>query len=158
MSFPATKPSTVNLSAVNKALLLSALCLLITACERYTWTVNEQPVYNPPSLFKNQRISDSALADCVDQVIIDQHITKASQLTLLNCSYAGIASVDGLTIFSGLKHLDLSGNTLNEIKPLLYLPYLDTVNLEENPALSCTDAALLSKQLTGSLQIPQHCR
>ena len=141
-----------------KLLSLAALGLSITACERYIWTVNEQPVFEPPALFKHYEISDPALAQCVEQVITDQKITQASDLTNLSCTHAGVNSVDGLAIFSGLKILDLSGNNLNEIKPLLFLPYLDTVNLKQNEALACADAEILGKQLTGELTLPQHCR
>ena len=140
-----------------KLVFITIICLFVSACERYTWTVNERAVYNPPTLFKDYSVADPALADCIDQIITDQRLTRATQLTRLNCSHAGIKNVEGLTIFTGLAYLDLSGNSLSHIKPLLFLPYLDTVNLKGNAALSCSDVQLLAKQLTGKLQLPAHC-
>ena len=141
-----------------KLLAILLLALFVSSCERYTFTVNERPVFEPAPLFNGQRIPDSALAHCVEQAIADQHITQASELTSLACTHAGVTKLEGITIFTGLNQLDFSGNNLTEIKPLLFLPYLADANLTENPALNCADAQLLLKQLIGELILPVHCQ
>ncbi len=139
-------------------LFIAACCLFISGCERYTVTVNEKTVYNPPALYSGHKISDAALAACVNQVITDQRITRAEQLTRLNCSHAGVASIEGITAFTGLRFLDLSDNAIGDIKPLLYLPYLETVNLKGNPEFSCQDVELLAKQVSNRPELTHPCK
>lgn len=136
-------------------LILSALTL--TGCENYTYTLNEQPVFTPPGLFSNYQISDQGLAGCLKQAILDQQVSKAHDLSQLNCSNAGITNLTGLEIFTGLTHVNLGNNALTEIKPLLFLPHLDTVLLGGNEALDCGDAKLLANQASGAVSLPTHC-
>ena len=82
---------------------------LLSGCERYTFTFNEQPVLKPTELF------------------------------------------------SGYKIQDLAQNQLTSIKPLLYLPNLDSISLEGNTSLDCPDAQLLSEQVEGQIKLPAHC-
>ncbi len=138
-------------------LFMVASCLLLTGCERYTFKVNDHPINNPPELYSGYAIADPALASCVGEAIKDQGVSHAGQLTRLNCSYAGINRLDGITEFTGLKFLDLSGNAVVNIKPLLYLPSLEIVNLENNPGLNCDGIELLSKQVSQGLSVPKQC-
>lgn len=135
--------------------MLSAI--LLVGCENYTYTLNEQPVFTPPSLFTDYQVSDRGLANCLNQAIQDQKAIKAQDLTLLNCSSAGIANLQGLELFTGLTHVNLGDNNLREIQPLLYLPQLDTVVLTGNNQLRCEDAKLLAKQVSGEIRLPDHC-
>ena len=137
--------------------VIFATCF-ISGCNRYQVTVNEQPVFQPAPLFKTQRIADSALAACINQTIVDQNITKPSQLSTLNCAHAGITSLEGLPVFMQLKVLNLSGNQLTDIKPLLFLPNIEAVSLSENPKLNCHDAQQLIGQVTVQVVAPTHCR
>ncbi|MEZ5528511.1 MAG: hypothetical protein R3E57_00990 [Porticoccaceae bacterium] len=130
---------------------------LLAGCENYTYTLNEQPVFTPPSLFTDYQVSDRGLANCLNQAIQDQKVSKARDLTLLNCSSAGITNLQGLEIFTGLTHVNLGDNDLREIQPLLYLPQLNTVLLTGNTQLSCKDAKLLAKQVRGEIRLPDHC-
>lgn len=130
---------------------------LLCGCEKYTFTFNEQPVLEPPELFSDYRIQDPALSVCVKQAIKDLAVTRANQLSQLNCSNAGIVELSGLEIFTGLIIVNLAQNQLTSIKPLLYLPNLDSISLEGNTSLDCQDAQLLSEQVEGQIKLPVHC-
>lgn len=138
-------------------LLLALICFISTGCNNYTYTLNEQPIFSPPSLFNDYKISDAALDNCVKQAIIDNNVTSPNQLTQLNCSSAGIEKLTGLETFTGLSHINFNQNNLVEIKPLLFLQHLVIVNLEKNPQLSCADGRLLAKQVGNSVKLPAHC-
>jgi Leucine-rich repeat (LRR) protein len=141
-------------------LLLFTLCLTslgLTGCGDYVYTFNDQTVFTPPKLFSGYALTDSALKSCTDQAIFDQKATKASQLTHLNCSNAGIANLAGLEIFTGLTHINLNGNNLTTIKPLLFLTQLQVVSLDINSLLDCNDGKQLATQVDGSTKLPAHC-
>lgn len=137
--------------------VIVVISTLLSGCEKYTFTFNEQPVLESPELFSGYRIQDPALAVCVEQAIKDHAVTRANQLSQLNCSNAGIADLSGLEIFSGLIIVNLAQNQLTSIKPLLYLPNLDRVSLEANTSLDCSDGQLLSEQVEGQVKLPAHC-
>tara|TARA_R110000823_G_scaffold210224_4_gene340448 strand:- start:7026 stop:7535 length:510 start_codon:yes stop_codon:yes gene_type:complete len=147
------------------------------ACQGYDVRVNERVVYTPPPLFKQFDLPDAALRVCVQQVIADESITRASQLVALNCSHAGIENLDGLQVFSSLASLRLSANrirnllALSELQELQHL-YLDsnrvidpvplnrlqklqTLDLTANPALQCPESGAFSG--VGKLSLPAHC-
>lgn len=154
------------------------MLVALTGCDRYRVTVNDLAVYEPPSLFSDFSIDDRALFTCVQQTIEDKGITQAEQLTVLNCSHAGIASLQGLARFTQLeelnlagnklsdihvlqdtarlKRLDLSDNRLSSIGALLSLPSLDQVDLQGNPSLACNEARALAKLVAKTRQ-PAHC-
>lgn len=129
----------------------------LTGCNRYSLTFNEQAVYTPPSLFSAYDIGDEALRNCVAQTIADTRITQAKDLHGLNCSTAGITNLKGLEIFASLETLILVGNTITDLKPLLSMPSLITVDLSDNPSLNCTGISYLMTQGT-RVTPPQHCR
>jgi len=137
--------------------LLTLSFFVLNGCEGYLYTFNEQPVFDPPTLFTDYNIPDPALKACVAQAILDQNVTRANLLTNLNCSSAGIAELKGLEIFTGLTHINLDQNNLVEIKPLLFLPYPQLIDLEGNDQLFCADGQLLAKQVSDSVQLPSHC-
>lgn len=142
------------------ALLIS---LLLGGCKNYSVSVNDNMVYVPPSIFKDFKIADQLLFDCVQQTIYDAHITRAEDLTTLNCSNAGIKSLQGLEKFFALKELNLadnqitdittvgnlgrleivklSGNNIKNAAPLLHLLHLKKLDLQENKSLDCNDLA-----------------
>lgn len=151
---------------------------LLCACQGYDFTVNEKVVYTPTPLFHDYTTPDPGLNSCLEQAINDGRITNAQQLTTLDCSFAGIENLEGLSAFTGLTALRLSANKirnlveLNKILtletlylddnqivdpvPLNQLPVLHDLDLSGNPALQCP--------LPGSLahvtivKLPQHCR
>lgn len=130
---------------------------LLAGCEKYTFTFNEQPVSTTPVLFSGYRIQDPALTVCVEQAIKDLTVARAAQLSTLNCSNAGITNLSGIEIFTGLKIVNLAQNKLTAIKPLLYLPHLDSISLEGNDTLDCLDGQRLSEQIEGEIKLPTHC-
>ncbi len=152
----------------------------LSACAGYAVSINDNPVYNPPSLFSDFRLADPALHDCVQQTIEDQQVTEAAQLTRLNCSSAGISSLKGLATFTGLRAISLNDNQLTEVdalkplsrleilqlkdndiglvEPLLTLLRLKELDLRGNKALACGDARQLARHSEGVVQLPEHCK
>jgi len=162
-------------------LCMLALASLSVGCG-YAVSVNERVVYTPPSLFTDYKIADAVLAACVEQSIVDSNASKASDLKRLNCSSAGIESLAGLRVFSGIEELNLAENrltdvselgTLSQLKvlllnsntiasaaPLLTLLKLERVDLTGNPSLPCNDLAQLQRNYAGQklvLAVPAHC-
>ncbi len=136
--------------------ILSLLCL--AACERYQVTVNDLEVYSPPQLFNDYQISDPALDRCIRQTIFDQQIIAADQLTMINCSHAGIQSVSGITRFTKIQTIDLAHNELIDIKPLMFFGELRQINLSGNQNLLCSDLQALSQFLSGHLNGAESCK
>lgn len=176
----------MHTQALLKLNKLFSLCLLgagvLSACS-YSVSVNDNLVYTPESLFTDYQIADQNLARCLQQTISDRSVTKATDLTRLNCSNAGIKSVVGLEVFTALEELNLSGNQVHEVDaiarmpqmrvlilsdnpllsaaPLLALLHLHTLDLAENPGLACNDIEQLEKNWAGlnnTLIKPQQCR
>ena len=140
-----------------KFCIYPVLLILLSACERYQVTLNTQPVYTPPQLFSDYRIPDAALNNCVRQTVQENKITRPGDLLSLNCSYAGITNLEGLEVFTHLQIINMSSNRLEEIKPLLFLGYLQQVNLRGNPNLYCPQLGVLM-ELSAKVESPDHCR
>jgi len=145
--------------------------------DQYDITLNDRTLYTPRDLFEDYYLPDVALSNCVTQAIEDGQVYVAGGLEVLNCSEAGIESLSGLSRFSGLKRLKLTGNNIRnlvelskltqlkelrlegnnivDIVPLTVLPSLNLVSLEDNPALQCHGLA----RFHGGVEIiaPEHC-
>lgn len=158
------------------------LVTLIAGCKTYSLSVNNNLVYTPPAIFKDFAIADTHLRACVEQTILDNHITKAEDLKQLNCSHAGINSLAGLekfysieqlnlaenglqsitplTTFSKLNVLILRKNNLTSAEPLLHLLALREVDISDNTKLSCGDLKQLAANFhQGDLKLvlPEQC-
>lgn len=138
-------------------LLLIAASTILTACARYSVSLNDNEVYAPPSLFTNYAIGDTALAVCVDYSLREIEATSSDNLLLLNCSNAGIVTTDGLEIFSRLEQLSLSDNRLTNIDPLLQLVHLTYLDLRGNEEIDCEVATQLQENIEGTVFVPAHC-
>ena len=158
-------------------LLIFLVLLSTAACESYDFTVNEKLVYSPKPLFSDFTAPDAALQQCLEQAVIDGKITSASELTTLNCSHAGVTSLEGLQLFTAISRLKLSSNNIRTIAPLaaltilevlhldsnqivdttplLDLPALQELNLAQNPQLLCPSGSSLMAVET--LTLPGHC-
>lgn len=161
-------------------LLLLTTTTLIVGCTNlrdYDITLNERPLYSPDSLFNDYRITDQALATCIEQMIEDQRARTASQLKFLNCSNAGIQSLEGLGEFVGLEAIKLSGNRIRNLVelgllvelaelyiddnqvvdpvPLTRLPKLQRLDLSANPALQCHSLSRFDAKI--AINRPEHC-
>lgn len=164
-------------------LALTLMCSAgLISCKNYSVSVNDKTVYTPAPLFKNYQLADAKLKDCVEQTITDLHITKAEELTRLNCSNAGISSLTGLDKFFALTELNLANNLISDIDtlgnlgrlevlvltnnhiknpaPLLNLLHLQTLELGNNPAIACKDLYQLTRNLSHQkplLNLPEQC-
>lgn len=156
------------------AALLSAL---LSACENYDFKVNEKVVYSPTPLFTDFTTDDTALQSCLEQAITDQAVRAANQLEALNCSHAGIAKLEGLSVFTGIRILKLSSNEIRNLVdlgmistleiihldnnrvidpvPLYQLNALRYLDLSGNPELQCPDRGAFLQVET--LALPDHC-
>lgn len=157
------------------------LCLslpLLNACESYDFRVNDKLVYTPRPLFSDFSATDPALQQCLEQAISDGKVSNASELDTLNCSHAGVSSLDGLEVFTGISQLKLSSNTIRDISalsaltslvvlqlddnqiidttPLLELRALKQLNLAANPQMLCpaSSSLITLEQLT----LPEQCK
>ncbi len=146
--------------------------------KKYDVTFNDRAVYSPQALFSDYRINDNALSMCIEQAIKDFEVYSASGLEILNCSDAGIKSLQGLSQFKNLKRLKLSDNNIRNLVelsvmrdlvdvqldgnhvvdsvPLTGLPRLGQVNLSQNPALQCDGLGKFSEDV--NITLPEHCQ
>jgi Leucine-rich repeat (LRR) protein len=163
-----------------RAAYLPIVCCLpmLASCQGYDFTINDKVVYSPPSLFTDFTIPDEALRTCIEQAVVDGNVTAVEQLTTLNCSHAGIQSVEGLSVFMGLVSLKLADNSIRNLVeigqlgklqtlylenndvidpvPLYSLHKLATLDLTGNKNLQCPRAGTL--QQLANLSLPGHCR
>lgn len=152
-----------------KSMLIIFAIGFMTSCKNYSVSLNDRTIYTPAGVFKDYVIADTALANCVTQTIYDQHITKAEDLTQLNCSEAGISNLDGLDKFFALEELNLASNKINNIEALnklgrleilllqnnkitrvqalLNLLHLQQLNLADNPITDCKNLQQLASNL-----------
>lgn len=159
------------------------LASLLAGCKTYSLSVNNNVVYTPPPLFKDFVINDPHLRSCVEQTILDGHITKAEDLKQLNCSHAGINSLTGLEKFYGIEQLNLAENALQSIaplsnfsqlkvlilrknnltsaEPLLHMLGLRELDIADNAKLACSDLKQLAANFhQGDLKLilPEQCK
>lgn len=125
---------------------------ILSGCQGYRWTLNEQPVYTPPALFTAYEIDDAQLKACVQETILSDKITAAEQLIQLSCSYNTISSTQGLSVFTQLQKLDLSHNQLNDIDALKLINQLQYIDISANSLLSCNDIDRLRGHYKGTLK------
>ena len=159
------------------SILLLSLWALV-ACQGYDVKINDKVVYSPPALLSDFPIEDSALRTCLEQAVIDASITDLEQLTALNCSHAGIASLSGLGEFynlqllkldsnniqnlvelsrlTALQAIDLSNNRVVDPAPLYSLGVLAEVKLEGNASLQCPKPDGFNERVV--VTVPEHCR
>lgn len=125
---------------------------ILSGCQGYRWTLNDQPVYTPPALFTDYKIDDAQLKTCVQETILSAKITAAEQLTQLSCSYNTVSSAQGLAVFTQLQQLDLSHNQLNDIGALKHLDQLQQLDISANGSLGCDDIQGLQDHYQGTLK------
>lgn len=161
------------------SLALTSLALIIlTACQGYDFRVNDTVVYTPDPLFSDFEVPDQALRNCLEQAIEDGSITSVQGLSSLNCSHAGIESLEGLGAFESITALRLSNNNIRNLVeisrltalqelyidnnavidpvPLSRLGALRYLDLSGNPSLQCPRDGSFDQLET--LVLPQHCR
>lgn len=140
-----------------KLTVASLLFLSLLGCDRYQIKFNEQQIYAPPQLFSDYNLPDTALSNCIKQVIIDQSIRRAEDLVTISCAYAGITDLTGINRFTRLDTINLANNNLKDIKPLMFLGELRRVDISGNDLLDCKDIKTLAELLPGQLLAPKTC-
>jgi Leucine-rich repeat (LRR) protein len=155
----------------------------LISCNDLSVNLNNKVIYTPTLLFKEFTMADEHLKSCLEQTIADKHISKASELTQLNCSHAGIKSLSGIEMFSELTELNLNENNLNDIheletlsklqvvmlrknnltsaEPFLKLLHLKEVDLAENEQLKCREVTQIEHNFSKNelkLIRPTHCK
>ena len=170
---------TTRPSSRSRRRALGALALTLAGCMGYDYKLNERVVFQGPRLFVDYAIADEHLRACVAQAISDNRITRPEALEDLNCSQAGITSLAGLEVFTGLRRLGLDGNAISELAPLYPLRQLELLQLRGNriaaldarlcqgaakrialagnEALACADIAKLQACGARLIDVPAHC-
>jgi Leucine-rich repeat (LRR) protein len=103
------------------------VCALF-GCQNYPVTFNGSPI-KAPTLLSGYQLTDKNLAICVGEHIFDQKITRFGQLRQLNCAQRSIKSLHGIEQFHNLLKVDISGNPINSVAPLLAIKTLEEVTL-----------------------------
>ena len=151
---------------------------ILAGCQGYDFKLNDKVVYAATGLFADFTTPDQALYDCLKQAIVDGAITAPEQLSVLNCSNAGIENLEGLATFNAIKALRLSSNSIRNLVeinklavleelylddnqvvdpvPLYTLTTLHTIDLSGNTSLQCPRNGSLKQVET--LILPLHCR
>jgi Leucine-rich repeat (LRR) protein len=152
--------------------------LLLGACQDYDFKVNDKIVYAPTPLFRDYNTPDPGLKSCLEQAINDGAITNAQQLLTLDCSFAGIENLEGLSTFTGLIALRLSANKIRNLVELNKMTTLEALYLDDNKIVDPVPlyplAALRDLDLSGNAELqcpkpgsltqvttvvlPKHCR
>jgi len=85
------------------------------------------------------KYASPALAECIR---VRYRGAEIRELTDLSCPSRGIDSIAGIEQLLALKRIDLSGNRIRDLSPLLQLdPHqIETIDLSGNRATSCTQA------------------
>ncbi len=105
---------------------------IMPGCSRYSISVNDNVVYEPPALFQEYTITDASLKQCIQETIAESRLTSAEQLTQLICPKGDIRSLVGIEVFSSIEQLGLADNALTRIGLLNNLPKLKQLNLSNN--------------------------
>jgi Leucine-rich repeat (LRR) protein len=109
-------------------ILIMSFASSLSACNNYPVHLNGNPIGAKP-LFSDFHVEDKRLAACINEHILDQHITQAEALTRLNCAQRSIRSIKGLEIFSHLLSVNLNDNAIESINPLFAISSLEEVQL-----------------------------
>ena len=151
---------------------------LLPACASYDLTLNDKLIIRSQHLFTDYQIEDRSLSRCIKQAIVDNNISQAYELEHLNCSHAGIASLNGLEGFPHLRRARLSHNEIRDIDnirtlhklevlqisnnhiinplPALNLLQLRELDVSHNPNLKCPTKLQLAK--INKIMLPKHCK
>ncbi|MCE2026786.1 leucine-rich repeat domain-containing protein [Sessilibacter corallicola] len=163
-----------------KIFVLVVAGVLLAGCKNYQVSFNEREIYAPPQVITELSIDDSALKQCIELFIETEEIANYEDLATLTCSYAGVATLDGLNRFRKLTQINLSDNKLidlsalqgltelkqlsvknnqvADIQPLFNLPKLNFLDISGNDSVRCEDLNQL-KRVTGmEIVFPSQCQ
>lgn len=122
---------------------------------------------------------DANLQGCLNQVFISSGNNDPEAVTLLACPSAGVQTLIGIETLINLEQLDLSGNAITDLTPLLNskklrllsirdnrlgninsllsLPILRFVSLQGNNKISCRELDRLEEKIGNTLNRPLNC-
>jgi Leucine-rich repeat (LRR) protein len=162
----------------HKTTIILALAL-ISGCNTYTLSLNNQPLYDPGNRLYTGEIKNADLQGCINFAIKQQNVKTSSELTILSCANSEISAVSDLTRLNQLRFLNLgnnkitdlkplkqlrylnglniSNNSIKDIKPLLGLPSLITLNLIGNNEISCISIQKMTSKISRGLLKPERC-
>ena len=90
-------------------------------------------------------LDDPALQQCIVDAAAAGNLVEVIELTTLRCE--GVSDLNGFDIFSSLTSLDLAGNSLSSLQPLIQLNKLQFLNVSGNPSLPCEEVEVLAQRL-----------
>jgi len=160
--------------------LALAIIVLMTGCSRqFAFSINNNTLYDPrPRNFVI--VEDPGLQSCINLAMQQEGGSDPETIRILTCPYLEIVSLTGIFVLDNLRYLDLSGNQVENLDPLLRLRRLSSVNapdnnlkdisgildipgltsavLTGNPDIPCDQLDELEEKLENSLLRPDSCR
>ena len=159
---------------------ITALLVGVSCAQQYTFSVNNQAVYDPTGRLISSEVADPDLQGCINLAMRQQNIADAAELSVLSCANAEINDLGNIGLLTQLQFLDLSNNNITnitpleeltqlsglnlmnnfitEIGPLLNIVSLASVSLLGNDRISCSQLDELSAKLGDNLAAPDNCR
>ncbi|HIG66820.1 MAG TPA: hypothetical protein EYQ44_03200 [Porticoccaceae bacterium] len=141
-----------------KLIFVAFAISLLSSCSDYEITLNDQPILLREPVPVNVNVLDSGLSRCLSETLKIQSHTDISDLNTLDCSFAGIKTLDGLEQFQGLVGVKLNGNELSDIGPLLLLGRLAIADLEGNNNIPCEQVQVLEGYIGNGLTHSKDCK
>ncbi len=141
-----------------KLIFVACAFSLLSSCSDYEITLNDQPILLRKPVPEDVTVFDSGLSRCLSETLKMQSHTDISGLNTLDCSFAGIKTLDGLEQFQGLVRVKLNGNELSDIGPLLSLGQLTIADLENNNNIPCEQLQVLQGYIGEGLTHSQDCK
>ena len=162
---------------VTFSLMLSAL---LSACGSYRVVLGDSVLYSPAGApVKPSLLADANLQGCVNQLFNSSGNDDPESITLLACPSAGVQSLAGIGALVNLEQLELSDNTITDLRPLqnlrklrvlsirnnrinninilLSMPILRFVALQGNNNINCRQLDELEARLGNTLNRPERC-
>jgi Leucine-rich repeat (LRR) protein len=141
-----------------KLIFVAFAISLLLSCSDYEITLNDQPILLRKPVPEDVTVFDSGLSRCLSETLKMQSHTDISGLSALDCSFAGIKTLDGLEQFQGLVRVKLNDNELSDIGPLLSLGQLAIANVENNNNIPCEQLQVLQGYIGEGLTHSQDCK
>ena len=142
-----------------KRILAVALLFLLPACSHnYSFSVNNQAVFDPTGRLSNAELADPVLQGCVNIAIQQQNVQNLESLRVLSCGNSEVKTLKNIEKLAQLRFLDLSNNRIRELSSLTGLSLLGGLNLMNNAIVDTSPllqmANLVSVNLVGNYNIP----
>ena len=141
-----------------KHIFAAFIMSLLLSCSDYEITLNDQPLQLRKPVSIAFTVSDSSLSRCLIETLKVQNAIRIDDLETLDCSHAGIKSLEGLEQFQGLARIKLSGNELYDIGPLLSLGGLTIADLSANNNIPCQQLQVLEGFIEAGLTHSRECK